>query len=377
LQTRLRRSKLDLLQGKFMNLPCNNQKTFIRLSPAPMRKLALLIGSLPLLLLLACEPEPAGPVVDDTPYIYEVPAGFPLPVERAENPLTVAKVALGKRLFYDPILSADETVSCNSCHKQEFAFADNVPISPGVAGRLGMRNAPSLANLAYVTVFHKDGGVPKLEIQAGSPIEDVNEMDLSIFTAADRLNALPEYREQFLRAFGREADAFTITRALAAFERTMISGNSAYDQYTYQELSTALNAAQLRGRDLFFSEELACSTCHTGFNFTNDGFFNNGLQLDYSNDLGLRRVSLDTLDIGKFRVPSLRNIALTAPYMHAGSLPTLEAVMEHYNSGGVGHPLQDERIRPLGLTAAEKADLIAFLESLTDEAFIVDGRFGK
>ena len=124
-----------------------------------MRKLALLIGSLSLLL-LACEPEPVGPVVDDTPYIYEVPAGFPIPVEPAENPLTVAKVALGKRLFYDPILSADETISCNSCHRQEFAFADNVAISPGVAGRLGIRNAPSLANLAYVTVFHKDGGVP-------------------------------------------------------------------------------------------------------------------------------------------------------------------------------------------------------------------------
>lgn len=340
-----------------------------------MSKLALLIGSLPLLLLLACEPESVEPAVDDTPYIYEVPAGFPIPVEPAENPLTVAKVALGKRLFYDPILSADETISCNSCHRQEFAFADNMAISPGVAGRLGMRNAPSLANLAYVTVFHKDGGVPKLEIQAGSPIEDVNEMDLSIFTAADRLNALPDYREQFMRAFGREADAFTITRALAAFERTMISGNSAYDLYTYQGVSTAMSAAQLRGQDLFFREELACSSCHAGFNFTNDEFFNNGLQLDYSNDLGLRRVSLDTLDIGKFRVPSLRNVALTAPYMHAGSLPTLEAVMEHYNSGGVGHSLQDERIRPLGLTAAEKADLIAFLESLTDEVFIADERF--
>jgi cytochrome c peroxidase len=335
----------------------------------------MLFGSLWLLLLLACEPEVAAPDVDDTPYSYEVPAGFPIPVEPAENPLTVAKVALGKRLFYDPILSSDETISCNSCHRQELAFADNVAISPGVAGRLGIRNAPSLANLAYVTVFHKDGGVPKLEIQAGSPIEDVNEMDLSIFVAADRINALPEYREQFLRAFGREADAFTITRALAAFQRTMISGDSAYDQYTYQGVSTAMCAAQLRGRDLFFSYELACSTCHTGFNFTNDGFYNNGLELDHSDDLGLRRVSLDALDIGKFRVPSLRNIALTAPYMHAGSLPTLTAVIDHYNSGGVGHPLQDERIRPLGLTTAEKVDLVAFLESLTDETFIADERF--
>jgi len=126
---------------------------------------------------------------------------------------------------------------------------------------------------------------------------------------------------------------------------------------------------------LCFGDELACSTCHSGFNFTNDGFFNNGLELDHSDDLGRRRVSLDSLDIGKFRVPSLRNIVLTAPYMHAGNLPTLEAVVEHYNRGGVGHSLQDERIRPLGLTDAEKADLIAFLESLTDEAFVEDERF--
>lgn len=335
------------------------------------------MGSLGLCLLSSCEPAPVTISVDETPYEYELPTGFPIPQELAENPITQAKVALGKRLFYDPILSADETISCNSCHLQEFAFADQRAISPGVEGRLGLRNAPSLANLAYVTVFHKDGGVPKLEIQAATPIEDVNEMDLSIFTAADRLNDITNYREQFLRAFGRKADAFTITRSLAAFLRTMISGNSPYDQYTYQGQTDALSAAQLRGRALFFSDELACSTCHSGFNFTNDEFFNNGLQLDYSDDVGRQRVSLDTLDLGKFRVPSLRNVALTAPYMHAGNLPSLEAVVEHYNNGGVGHPLQDDRIRPLHLTPSQMIDLVTFMESLTDEAFIDDERFKK
>lgn len=323
----------------------------------------------------ACDSDASRSSINDTAYPLETPAGFPpIPVV-AENPVTAAKVALGKRLFYDPILSADSTISCSSCHKQEFAFADNVPVSPGVQGRLGFRNAPSLTNVAYATVFHKGGGVPKLDMQAGTPIEDENEMDLSVFTAADRINAITHFHEQFLQAFGRQADAFTITRALAAFERTMISGESRFDKYTYQGQISALSEAQVRGKNLFFDERLACSSCHAGFNFTEDGFFNNGFKLDYSNDIGRQRVTIDSLDEGKFKVPTLRNIALTAPYMHDGSAATLEAVIAHYDAGGAGHPLQDERVRPLNLTAQEKADLIAFLHALTDEAFINNESF--
>jgi cytochrome c peroxidase len=333
------------------------------------------LGGVFLLLLPGCEKEPRVHVIDHTPYVLEVPAGFPLPANPDENLMSAAKVNLGKRLFYDPILSRDFTVSCNSCHKQELAFADKVSISAGVDERLGLRNAPTLVNLAYVGVFHKDGGVPKLDMQAATPIEDANEMDLPIHIAAERLNAQPDYQQAFYDAYGRPADSFTITRALAAFLRTMISGNAPYDQYTYQGVFNALNESQLRGRALFFSERLACSSCHAGFNFAQDSFFNNGLKLDYGADPGRQRVTIDTFDVGKFRVPTLRNIALTAPYMHDGSLADLSAVIDHYNQGGVGHHRQDERIKPLALTVAEKADLIAFLEALTDETFISNPSF--
>ncbi|MEL7222093.1 MAG: cytochrome c peroxidase [Bacteroidota bacterium] len=323
-----------------------------------------------LLLLSACNPKPTLPTVDATPYHFDVPEGFPAPADPDENLISAAKVALGKRLFYDPILSSDYTISCNSCHKQGYAFADQVAISPGVEGRLGLRNAPSLVNLAYVSVFHKDGGVPKLDMQAGTPIEDADEMNLPIQQAAERLNAIPSYEDAFYQAYGKPANSFTITRALAAFIRTMISGDSPYDQYTFQGKAAAMTAAQLRGQALFFSDRLACSSCHSGFNFAQDSFFNNGLKLNYGRDPGRQRVTIDTLDVGKFRVPSLRNVARTAPYMHNGSLPDLEGVVEHYNQGGVGHPLQDRRIKVLALSPTEKEDLIAFLNALTDEGFI-------
>ncbi len=318
-------------------------------------------------MLSACQID--QPTSRDAPYTWQLPPGFPAPVDPAENPTTLVKIELGKRLFYDPILSRDSTVSCNSCHKQELAFADNRPISPGVEGRLGLRNAPSLANVAYVSRFNKDGGVPKLDMQAGTPIEDEKEMDQLMRVAAERLNAIPSYQEAFQQAYGRPADAFTITRALAAFERTFISGHSRFDQFE-QGASNALNEAELRGRALFFSERTQCSSCHAGFNFTTDEFINNGLYLDYGNDRGRQRVTIQEEDEGKFRVPSLRNVGLTAPYMHDGSLPDLVAVLAHYQAGGQGHPLQDDRIQALDLSEEEISDLIAFLHTLTDEQFI-------
>jgi cytochrome c peroxidase len=156
--------------------------------------------------------------------------------------------------------------------------------------------------------------------------------------------------------------------------RTLISGDSPYDRFTQGE-HTALTTAQQRGMDLFFSERLACGSCHSGFNFSNETFVNNGLYLDYGADPGRQRVTIDSADIGAFRVPTLRNVALTAPYMHDGSLADLEAVIAHYNQGGQGNPLQDERIRPLGLSASEQSDLIAFLEALTDTAFVHNPAF--
>lgn len=336
----------------------------------------LLIGTTLLIAscFFTCNPTTTESIIDNTPYTWNLPAEFPSPIESADNPTTLAKVALGKRLFYEPMLSENNTISCESCHKQNLAFADDKTISPGVHGRLGLRNSPSLANVGYVPKLNKDGGVPKLDIQALVPIEDENEMNINLEDVVARLNTVESYRSDFLHAFGDEASIYNVPRALAAFLRTMISGHSPYDDYIAGN-DNALSLSAQRGAALFFSANLACSSCHNGFNFTNDSFANNGLYLDYGLDPGRQRVTISTDDEGHFRVPSLRNVGLTAPYMHDGSLSTLEAVIDHYNKGGVKHPLQDERIRPLSLSDQEKVDLIAFLEHLTDEDFIQSEAF--
>lgn len=345
--------------------------------PGPFRKPTTMrhvpIWSLLTLVLTGCAPEPSVSPVDETPYRWDLPAGFPAPEEPADNLTTVARVALGKRLFYDQALSLDSTVSCASCHRQELAFADHQPISAGVQGRLGFRNSPSLANVAYVQAINKDGGVPKLDLQAMVPIEDHQEMSLSIFALVNRLEADARYQDDFRRAYGEGATAFTITRALAAFQRTLISGDATYDQYLRGDLPS-LPAAATRGMELFFGEHTQCGGCHGGIFFTNGEFINNGLALEYAADPGRQRVTSLPEDEGKFRVPSLRNVAVTAPYMHDGSLPTLEAVLEHYNQGGRAHPNRDPRIQPLALSAAERSDIIAFLETLTDSTFLQDQR---
>ena len=329
----------------------------------------------PLLLILlafaACTPDPSDPV-DRTPFALNLPPGFPPPDIPADNELTTARVALGKKLFYDPVLSRDSTISCASCHRQELAFAHDQPISPGIEGRLGFRNAPTLANVAYLDLVNKDGGVVKLDLQALVPIEDHSEMDFRGILAAKRLQKDPAYFELSLRAYGREPDSYVISRALAAFQRTLISGEARFDRAERGE--TSLTVAETRGRDLFFSERAHCGSCHGGFNFTFNEFANNGLYADYE-DQGRMRVTLDPADEGKFRVPTLRNITLTAPYMHDGSLPSLEAVIDHYDQGGSGHPHQNPLIRPLQLSEQEKADLLAFLHTLTDSAFLLNPAF--
>ena len=306
-----------------------------------------------------------------------IPVGFPRPVIPADNQPTPKRIDLGRQLFYDPVLSRDSTISCASCHRQEYAFADNVPLSPGVDGRKGFRNAPTLANVAWHGRLNKDGGVVKLDMQAVVPIEDKDEMDLPLPEAAKRLRKNPQYVELFLNAYDRPPDPFTITRALASFVRTLISANSRYDQYFFQNNKDALTPGEKRGMALFFSQKTNCSTCHSGFNFTNNAYENNGLQREYPNDEGRKRVTLRPEDEGKFRVPTLRNVELTAPYMHDGRLTTLSQVLEHYNSGGSNHPNKNPAIRPLSLTETEKSDLINFLKTLTDSTFINNRNFKK
>lgn len=309
----------------------------------------------------------------DAPYALTLPAGFPAMNIPVGNELTVVRVELGKMLFFDKALSRDSSVSCGSCHLQSNAFSDKVALSFGVEGRTGMRNSPPLFNLGYYPSFFADGGVPTLELQVLAPVQDVNEMDHEFPLAVERLAQNPRYQELGQIAYGRAFDAFVLTRAIAAFERTMISGNSAYDKYNNGQSST-INASAKRGLELFTSERLSCSGCHSGFTFTDFSFKNNGLYVAYA-DTGRMRVTALPADRDKFKVPTLRNIGLTAPYMHDGSIATLPEVIEHYNSGGAANPQKDDRIKPLQLTSQEKSDLLEFLHSLTDNEFVTDPKF--
>jgi cytochrome c peroxidase len=321
---------------------------------------------------IGCRKEVLPPGIDEP--LLAVPAGFPTPPFPAGNELTEARWALGKRLFYEPALSRDSSVSCGSCHLVEHAFADARRFSPGVENRPGTRNAPSLANVAYHPYYTREGGVPTLEMQVLVPVQEHNEFDFNIVLVAERLAQDSSYVRASLEAYGRMPDAFVITRAIACFERTLLSGDSRYDVYALGHYPLALNAMERRGLELFESERTGCSHCHGGFNFTNYAFENNGLYVDYS-DPGRFRLTENEGDRARFKVPSLRNVALTAPYMHDGSLATLEACVEHYDAGGQPHPNKSALVRPLHLSAGEKADLVAFLRTLSDRRFTENPKF--
>jgi cytochrome c peroxidase len=324
----------------------------------------LLIG------LIACEGEqPALP-----PAPMQLPEGFPEMEVPADNPYTPARWALGKKLFYDPVMSVDSSLSCGSCHKPHLAFADEVAFSDGVKGRAGTRNVPSLANIGYHPYFTREGGVPTLEMQVLVPIQEHNEFDFNIIYLAERLQRDSMYVAMSREAYGREPDPYVITRALACFERSLISGNSRYDRFAFQGEEKALSAREKAGMELFFGESLGCASCHGGFDFTNYAFENNGLYEEYP-DLGRFRLTGDPRDSARFKVPSLRNVALTAPYMHDGSMESLEAVINHYASGGKAHPQKSPLIQPFQLSEKEKRQLIAFLHSLTDESFLTNPAF--
>lgn len=310
------------------------------------------------------------------PYYLEIPAGFPQPPIPSDNPLTAEKIALGKRLFFDPILSRDSSVSCSSCHFQEHAFADPMQFSLGVEARKGERNAPVLFNLAYNDVFMFDGGIPTLDLQVLAPLDAHFEMDFTMKGIIERLQKHPTYPAAFRKVFGTEVSPFGLTRAITAFERTMISGNAPYDQYTYQGEADALSEAARRGMALFSSDSLSCSSCHSGFRFTNVGFEQNGLYVA-GQDSGRMRVTLKESDRGKFKVPTLRNIEVSGPYMHDGRFQTLDQVIDHYASGGNPHPNKSPLIRGFRISETEKQDLIAFLHALTDRSFLTNPAFSK
>jgi cytochrome c peroxidase len=334
------------------------------------KHISVIVGSVFLLLAGGCQTD------EPVPYQLNIPSWFPEMEIPAENQLTKARIELGRKLFYEPLLSLDSSISCGTCHLQEKAFTDGLSISLGVDGALGLRNAPTLANIGFAPYFFHDGGVLTLELQSQQPIFSVDEMHFSIAGFLERIENDAEYKRMFEEAYNREPDAFGITRAIASFERTFISANSRFDQFEYQEISDALSEQEKRGRTLFFSEQTKCSTCHEPPLFTNYEFENIGLYLNYA-DSGRARISHLAADNGKFKVPTLRNVALTAPYMHNGSMQTLEEVVEHFSSGGVNHPNQSEKIQPLNLNQQEKENLVAFLKSLTDQSFISEPDFSN
>lgn len=318
----------------------------------------------------ACRPDPAAlaPTPHDPPYAVELPQGFPpLPVPE-DNALTQSRVELGKRLFFDSRLSSDGMISCASCHLPENAFSDPRQVSLGVHERPGFRNSPTLANVAYQPRLFMDGGVPNLEMQILAPFDEHSEFDLPIDEAAERLLEDFELIQLSQMAYNRDPDPFVITRALSAYQRTLISGQSAYDRYINGD-AFAMSPDAIAGMELFFSSKTDCSACHSGVFLTDFSYQNIGLYEAYS-DYGRERVTADPNDRGKFKVPTLRNVAVTAPYMHDGSLSTLQEVVAHFNAGGGQNELQHPAVRPLHLTENEQAQLVAFLEALTDETFI-------
>lgn len=296
------------------------------------------------------------------------PAGFPSIVFPTDNTPTVERVLLGKKLFYSTALSRNNQLSCASCHLPQFAFADTVAFSKGVEGRIGKRNTPTIANVAYQTDLLFEGSVPDLERQVFVPIMAHHEFDFDINLIAERLNEQNDIVLLSEKAYQRPPDPFVITRAIAAFERSLLSGNSPYDRYALQQQTYAMSESQQRGHQLFLSDSLACATCHSGFLFTDQSFQNNGLYEIYP-DSGRIHFTRKNEDLAKFKVPSLRNIAQTAPYMHDGSKKTLSEVVEHYAMGGKQHPSKSPLLRGFSLTEQQKNDLIQFLYALTDTSF--------
>jgi cytochrome c peroxidase len=294
----------------------------------------------------------------------------PVPVPE-EGPITPAKVALGEKLFFDPGLSADGTISCASCHRPEQYFADDRQFSRGIGQQTGERNTPSVLNAGYVPNLLWDGRSVSLEDQVRYPVTHPREMNMTPEKVEDYLAASPEYTALFKEAFDEDWIAWeNVCQALASFERTLLSGNAPFDRFMAGDAG-ALPAGARRGWELFRGKA-GCINCHhyevkRPF-FTDFAFHNIGIGWSAPKpDLGRYHISKVREEKGAFRTPSLRNVAKTAPYMHDGSLPDLESVLAYYMRGGEANPLLDPRIRPLVLTEAERKDLISFLESLTGE----------
>lgn len=291
------------------------------------------------------------------------------------DPAPETEAELGELLFNDPILSLDETISCATCHIPAFAFADTAALSVGVGGKLGTRNSPSVMNMAFRPYFFYDGRAATLEEQVQGPIENPVEMNLHYADGVARIQGAENYQAYFTKVYQAAPDSANILAAIAAFIRTLESeGMSAVDQWVNGEDTTLLGTSAIRGREVFLNKG-KCFDCHFGPDFTGDEFRNIGLYDEVRwTDRGRYEISKDSTDLGKFKVPGLRNIAITAPYMHDGSFATLEEVVDYYDRplDFVQAPINMDTLLqdPLGLTDQEKKDLVAFMEALTDPEFV-------
>lgn len=303
----------------------------------------------------------ASLVAASEPFSLSVPLGLkPLPIVK-DNPPTEAKIVLGKQLFFDPRLSDDNSVSCASCHDPHKGWSNGDATAVGIRGQRGGRSAPTVINAVYQHFQFWDGRAGTLEEQALGPIANPIEMNLPIDQAVARLAAIEGYAEQFQQVFGKPVNAEDLGKALAAFERTVLSGNAPYDRFKAGDKNALSEQAQV-GMKLFFGKA-NCSSCHAGANFSDNGFHNLGVNIHHEqSDAG--RVAISQLggDHGAFKTPTLREIARTAPYMHDGSLATLQDVVAYYNQGATPNDHLDEEIFPLNLSDEQQAALVAFLE---------------
>jgi cytochrome c peroxidase len=349
------------------------------------------------------------------PYNWNLPKSFPRPRVPANNPMSEAKAELGRHLFYDTRLSGNGTQSCASCHEQQRAFTEGKGRAIGSTGQVHPRGSMSLVNVAYAAALTwGNPSVTRLEEQALLPMFGDAPIELGVekpgTALLDRLRAERRYAGLFARAFGTEPDPFSIehvTQALASFERTIISASSPWDRYHNERDDTAISPAARRGETIYFGQPQSCFRCHGGFTFSgtvdfegrreggevefhNTGLYNLAGALSYpAPNTGIYEVTHKAADVGKFKAPTLRNIAVTAPYMHDGSVATLEDVIAHYAAGGrtiadgpnrgIGHdnPGKSPTVRGFSLTAEQREDLLAFLRALTDEPLLHDRRFAN
>lgn len=343
-----------------------------------MRRIVILLSLLAFTIVIhSCERDNDSASSGPGPVSFYVPEGFPEPVYKFDNnPLTQDGFELGRRLFYDPILSRDSTISCGFCHQQFVAFANaDHRLSHGIDGLLGTRNAPALFNLAWISGFMWDGGVNHIEVQPLAPIANPVEMDETISGVIVKLQRSQTYRNLFRRAYGSDTiNSQLMLRAMAQFMGAMISDKSRYDDYRLGKIQ--FNAEELRGLQLFRTH---CASCHKEPLLTDMQFRNNGLDSVFTRDAGRAHVTGLPQDSGLFRVPSLRNVVLTYPYMHDGRFSSLGRVIDHYRSGIRSSSTLDPLLANGGipLSDQDKSDLISFMNTLTDQAYLKDRRFSE